>query len=99
MPKAWHIIAETRQTGAQSNVAPFREYFVVAIANLDQAVESLRMRKNLFDAKLQIQPALRGYPWRVAQRKSSSSTVIVPRGIALTFSDPRVSAAIACAAR
>jgi hypothetical protein len=54
MPKAWHIIAETRQTGAQSNVAPFREYFVVAIANLDQAVESLRMRKNLFDAKLSV---------------------------------------------
>jgi hypothetical protein len=30
---------------------------------------------------------------------ASSSTVIVPRGIALTVSDRRVSAAIACAAR
>jgi len=54
MPTAWHIIAETKPTGGQSNVPPFREYFVVAIANLDQAVESLRMRKNLFEAKLSV---------------------------------------------
>jgi hypothetical protein len=54
MPKAWHIIAETKHVGGEPNVPPFREYFVVAIPDSDQAVESLRMRKNLSEAKLTV---------------------------------------------
>jgi hypothetical protein len=53
MLKAWHIIAETTH-GGSPNVPPFTEYFVVAIPHSDQALESLRMRKNLSDAKLTI---------------------------------------------
>jgi uroporphyrinogen-III synthase len=54
MPSAWHIIAETQQASGETNAPPFREYFVVAIAHSDRAVESLRMRKNLAEAKLTI---------------------------------------------
>jgi hypothetical protein len=51
-PKAWHIIAETQRGGRQANSRPHFEYFVVAIAEPHRALESLRMRKNVADAKL-----------------------------------------------
>jgi len=54
MPKAWHIIAETWPPGGKSDAPPFREYFVVAVARSNQAVESLQMLKNLYEAKLTV---------------------------------------------
>ncbi len=54
MPKAWHIIAETWPAGGKPDAPPFREYFVVAMPRSDQAVETLRMLKNLHEAKLTV---------------------------------------------
>jgi hypothetical protein len=54
MPKAWHIIAETARAGGKPDAPPFREYFVVAMPKSDQAVESLRMLKSLYEAKLTV---------------------------------------------
>jgi uroporphyrinogen-III synthase len=54
MVKAWHIIAETKHAGEESDVPPFREYFVVAVSHADHAAESLQMRKNLSEAKLTV---------------------------------------------
>jgi hypothetical protein len=54
MLKAWHIIAETWPAGGKSDAPPFREYFVVAMPRSDQAVQTLRMLKNLYEAKLTV---------------------------------------------
>jgi hypothetical protein len=54
MPRAWHIIAETEHLGGEPKRPPSREYFLVAMPRVEQAVQSLRMRQNLLEAKLAV---------------------------------------------
>lgn len=51
MAKGWKVIAATKRKGGGPLM---KEYFLVAIANRDEAVRALRERKKLLDAELTV---------------------------------------------
>jgi hypothetical protein len=51
MAQGWKVIASTERAGGGP---PMKEYFLVAIADRDEAVRALRERKKLLDAKLTV---------------------------------------------
>lgn len=49
MKKGWKIISTTARLGGG---APLKEYFLVAIADPDEAIKALQKRENLLDAEI-----------------------------------------------
>ena len=52
MAKGWIIIAQRKQVGSG---APLKEWYAVAIPDRAEAVEAVRLRKNLLDATLTVE--------------------------------------------
>jgi hypothetical protein len=50
MASGWKIITATKRLGGQ----PMKEYFLVAIADRDEAVKALRVRRQLLDVQITV---------------------------------------------
>ncbi len=51
MAKGWKVISDTKRLGGGP---PLKEYFLVAIADREEAVKALRERKKLLDADIKV---------------------------------------------
>jgi hypothetical protein len=51
MARVWKMIASTQGLGGS---APLKQYFLVAIDDRDEAIESLKVRNRLFDAVITV---------------------------------------------
>jgi hypothetical protein len=54
MASGWKIIAVTKRHGGEGAGSPMKEYFLVAIADQEKAIQELKERKKLLDAEIRV---------------------------------------------